>query len=58
MGDIDSRLFNRFAVAWGLSWPSSDIGMVISNLKSSNEISAIESVNWWESAPDYHLASD
>jgi hypothetical protein len=57
-GDIDSRLFNRFAVAWGLSWPSSDIGMVISNLKSSNEISAIESVNWWESAPDYHLASD
>lgn len=57
-GDIDSVLFHRFAVAWGLSWPSGDIGTAITNLKSANEVTAVKSNNWWELPPDYHLSSD
>jgi hypothetical protein len=52
-GDIEDALFHRFAVAWGLSWPSWEIGDVITNLKPVVSSGQTTGGNWWERAPDY-----
>lgn len=54
-GKIDGTMFHRFAVAWGLSWPSWDIGTILTNLKAADEKQEPISSSLINRKPDYHL---
>ena len=54
-GEVEDSQFHRFAVAWGLSWPSWDIGEVITHLKPVVSPGQATDRNWWDRAPDYSI---
>jgi hypothetical protein len=54
-GRINDADFHRFAVAWGLSWPSWDIGEVITKLEPVVAPNQTTSNNWWSRPLDYSI---
>lgn len=54
-GNIDGTMFHRFAVAWGLSWPSWDIGTILINLKAADEQHVPITSSLINRRLDYHL---
>lgn len=53
-GDINVEDFHRFAVAWGLSWPSWEIGEIITNFKPViSPTTNGGGSGWWDRPPDY-----
>ena len=54
-GKITDPEFHRFAVAWGLSWPSWEIGEVITKLEPVIAPNQTTSNNWWSRPLDYSI---